>query len=326
MSPLRFLDLDPVTQGFLEYSLEVRRLSPRTIIDMRCTYRQTLAVMVTVRPGVELWRLSFDDYLAWIDLSRRKGRTLPCIAKDISHLKTLIDYAWRSGRVERNALDGFKLKDLGPIVAIPPRVLTIEEARALIFACPRKSVQQKQERMMILLLYGCGLRTGELCHLNAKDIDLERQELFIQGAKGDIQRRVPVPDSVWTELLAFLAEREGGTRRGPLFKTAAKKTRVRQTDVLTAVHAARARAGLSDDIMPKTLRHSYATHLMDAGVDLALISSLLGHKSPSESGVYLHALPGRKEAAVARLSRDPTSSEKEQHQNDREPNDNEEEV
>ena len=308
MNPTRFVDFDPVTDGFLDYSLQVRRLSPRTVVDMRCTYRQVLGVMFAIRPGVELWRLSFDDYLAWVERSRQKGRTVACIAKDISHLRSLIDYAWQSGRTTQNPLDGFKLKDLGPVRSIPPRVLTVEEAQALIESCPRKTVRQKSERMMILLLYGCGLRTGELCRLNAGDIDIERQEIFIQAAKGDIQRRIPVPDSVWTELLAFLTTREGGSKKGPLLKTETKKTRVREVDVLSAVHSARKRAGLSDDIMPKTLRHSYATHLMEAGVDLNVIASLMGHRSPTESGVYLHSLPGRRESAVARLANvpDPT--------------------
>jgi site-specific recombinase XerD len=91
------------------------------------------------------------------------------------------------------------------------------------------------------------------------------------------------------------------TKRGALFLTEVKKTRIRQNDVLVAVHMASKRAGLSESIMPKTLRHSYGTHLMDAGIDLALIASLMGHKSPNESGVYLHALPGTKELAVRRV-------------------------
>jgi site-specific recombinase XerD len=151
---------------------------------------------------------------------------------------------------------------------------------------------------MILLLYGCGLRTGELCALSTQDVDLERQELFIKDAKGGIQRRIPVPESVWTELMAFFAEFR--PKRGALFKTEHKNRRIREKDVLYTVHKMATKAGLGD-LMPKTLRHSYGTHLMDAGVDLVTIASLMGHRSPQESGVYLHALPGRKEAAVARL-------------------------
>lgn len=294
------MGLDPVTEGFLDYLLEVKRLSPRSLVDMRCTYRGVLSVMHEIRPGVELWRLRLDDYLAWMERVRSRGKSTASISKEISHLRSLIDYAWRSGRVERNALDGFKLKDLGVIVHQPPPVLTLEQARALVTGCPRKTDREKRERLTVLLLYGCGLRTGELCRLDAQDLDLERQELFIREAKGDIQRRIPVPDGVWIECLAYLAER--GKKRGALFKTEHKKVRINDVDVLATVHKAAERAGLGDSVVPKMLRHSFATHLMDAGVDLALIASLMGHRTPSESGVYLHALPGRREAAVSLLS------------------------
>ena len=66
--------------------------------------------------------------------------------------------------------------------------------------------------------------------------------------------------------------------------------------------AAAARAELTWKVTPKTLRHSYATHLMDRGVDVAVIARLLGHRSPRETGIYLHALKGRAEEAVDRLS------------------------
>ena len=105
-----------------------------------------------------------------------------------------------------------------------------------------------------------------------------------------------VPSAVWTELLAYLTER--GANRGPLFKTVTRRKRIAPKDVLEIVKEAAARARLDGKVTPRTLRHSFATHLMDAGVDLAVIASLLGHRSPTETGVYLHVLPGRREEAV----------------------------
>jgi integrase/recombinase XerD len=74
------------------------------------------------------------------------------------------------------------------------------------------------------------------------------------------------------------------------------------------VRRAADRAGLSGEITPKVLRHSFATHLMDQGVDLAIIASLMGHRSPQETGVYLHVLGDQTTAAVAKLNQ-PTSQE-----------------
>lgn len=155
-------------------------------------------------------------------------------------------------------------------------------------------------RLIVLVLYGCGLRTSELCALRIKDVDRERQELFIRHGKGDRERVVPIPDGVVTPLLAYLLERGG--KQGPLFRTNAKRRPLRPVLVARAVHQAAARAGLGEDVTPKTLRHTFATHLMDRGVDLAVIASLMGHRSPHETGVYLHVLPDRPREAVDSLS------------------------
>jgi site-specific recombinase XerD len=266
------VDLGPTIEGYIAYLTEVQRLAPRSLIDMRCTFNRAMKVIHTVRPGYELWELTLDDFLRWIEHSRQSGKSVISISKEISHIRGLIDYCWRLGKAKRNVLDGFKLKDLAIKVATPPTVLTVEQARMLIESCERRTALQKRERLMILLLYGCGLRTGELCALSTQDIDIERQELFIKDAKGGIQRRIPVPESVWTELMAFFAEFR--PKRGALFKTEHKNRRIRDKDVLYTVHKAANKAGL-DELMPKTLRHSYGTHLMDAGVDLMTIASLM---------------------------------------------------
>jgi site-specific recombinase XerD len=77
-----------------------------------------------------------------------------------------------------------------------------------------------------------------------------------------------------------------------------KQVRLRSIDICEVVSAAAKRACLSLELTPKMLRHSFATHLMDRGVDVAVIASLMGHRSARETGVYLHRLPGRAEAAV----------------------------
>lgn len=184
---------------------------------------------------------------------------------------------------------------------VVPKFLSIEEARRLVEVCPSHTRLQRRDRLVVLLLYGCGLRTAELCNLDVADMDLERQEIAVRHGKGDRDRRIPVPDAVWTALLAYLAERKG--RRGALIRTEKKQVRFSSKDVGEVVHAATLAAGLAQTVTAKTLRHSFATHLMDRGVDLAVIASLMGHRSAQETGVYLHALPGRRENAVKLLSK-----------------------
>ena len=211
----------------------------------------------------------------------------------------IADYTWRSGRTDRNVLDGLTLED-APRPRMP-RFLTVEQARQLIEACPGGSRQQRRDRLILLLLYGCGLRTAELCQLDVGDVDLERQELVVRHGKGDRARCIPVPEVIWLVVLAYLGERKG--RRGALLRTFEKHVRLRAQHVCGVVAEAGRRAGLPLALTPKMLRHSFATHLMDRGVDLGVIASLMGHRSARETGVYLHRLPGRAEAAVQLLSR-----------------------
>jgi integrase/recombinase XerD len=196
-------------------------------------------------------------------------------------------------------LDGLTLEDSSRSQV--PAFLTIEQARQLIEACPGGTRSERRDRLMLLLLYGCGLRTAELCQLDLSDVDLERQELLVRHGKGDRARRIPVPEGVWMALLAHMAERQG--KRGALLRTTEKRVRIRAQDVCEVVSTAAQRASLAQPLTPKMLRHSFATHLMDRGVDLAVIASLMGHRSAHETGVYLHRLPGRAEAAVNLLSR-----------------------
>jgi integrase/recombinase XerD len=296
MSSQNTARMDPLIEGYLCYLDRIGRKTPRTIVDVRCTLRRAVAQLARVRPGVQLWHLYLEDYLRWLEQERLAGCTESSLAKYLSHLRGFLEYAWRSGRSERNVLDGFSLKHT--LTRVVPKSLTLEEAERLVGATTASSFTERRDRLIILLLYGCGLRTNELCELDVAHVNRERRELLVLKAKGDRPRAVPIPDGLYTELLAYLLDH---ARRGPLFRTTTHKRRLRAHDVCDVVSAAVTRAGLREGVTPRTLRHSFATHLMDRGVDLAIIASLMGHRSPQETGVYLHVLPGRPQAAVRTL-------------------------
>lgn len=289
--------MDPLIEGYLSYLDKVGRKTPRTIIDVRCTLRRATTHFERTRPGVALWHLALEDYLHWLEAERQCGCTESSVAKYLSHVRGLLEYAWRSGRAERNVLDGFSLQH--SLRRSEPQSLNLEQAERLVRATTTPGPTARRDRLIILLLYGCGLRTSELCALDVAHVNRERQELLILKAKGDRPRAIPIPEALYTELLAYLLEHG---RRGPLFRTSIHKRRLRTHDVCEIVATAAVRAGLQAGVTPRTLRHSFATHLMDRGVDLAVISSLMGHRSPQETGVYLHVLPERPQAAVRKLT------------------------
>ena len=294
------LELDPWLEGYLSYQSDVRRMRPRTIVDLRCTLKKMAEFMGEARPGVALWKLKLEDYLYWLNEARARGQADSALAKELSHVRGLLDYAWRSGRSDRNVLDGFSLQD--SLRKEEPRSLTLDEAARLVQLAPRKSAAERRSRLIVLLLYGCGFRTAELCKLDVQSVNVERQEIFVQDGKGGIQRVIPVPGAVWTALLAYLLEE--GRKRGPLFRTQAKRARLNEKEVGAVVKAAAELADVPGKTTARTLRHTFATHLMDSGTDLPLIASLMGHRTPNETGIYLHVLPGKPKEAVQTLFRD----------------------
>ena len=222
MSKSKSPRLDPLMEGYLEYQEHVERRAAGTLKDVRCTLRRVTAAMEQLRPGKSLWELKLTDFIAWLEQQRQAGYSTRGLCKNVSHLRGFLNYAWRSGRCDRNVMSDFYPEHR--CQPKEPESLTVEEALGLVQACPSSTPTERRDRVIILLLYGCGLRTGELCSLKVEDIDTERRELHVKGAKGDIERMIPIPDTVFIEVLAHLLER--GVKRGPLLVTAAKRRRV----------------------------------------------------------------------------------------------------
>ena len=140
--------LTPLVEGYLSYAEDVKRLTARTIVDIRCTLNKVCQYIEEHHPGKELWQLNYEEYLRWVGAQRNAGKSATSLNKQISHIRGMLEYAWRNGRVDRNVLDGFTLKDA--YRKNPPRALTLEEITRLVESMGRKNKLQRKKRMMIL--------------------------------------------------------------------------------------------------------------------------------------------------------------------------------
>jgi len=168
-----------------------------------------------------------------------------------------------------------------------PVVLAPTEVRRLLAAVP-----PGRNRLMVRLAYGCGLRLGEVTHLRVADIDPARRVLWVRHGKGAKDRGVPLPDQLRDELRAYWRD-----RRPPDLLFPGPTGRPLDPSVLQrAIQTARRAAGLPKPATCHTLRHCYATHLLEAGTDLPTLQRLLGHRHLSTTLGYLHLraerLPG----------------------------------
>ena len=164
-----------------------------------------------------------------------------------------------------------------------PVVLSVGEV-GRVLAC----VHRQRYRVCLTLLYACGLRLLEGVHLHVKDIDGERQLLHIHQGKGGKDRYVPLPSTCLKMLRQHWL-----THRNPLWLFPSPleddgNHPMNESGVQRAFCAALQESGIHKKATVHTLRHSYATHLLEAGVNLRIIQSYLGHASPSTTAIYTH--------------------------------------
>jgi site-specific recombinase XerD len=176
-----------------------------------------------------------------------------------------------------------------------PVVLSRPEVRALI-----GSPKYLKHKLVIAMLYGCGLRNYELCNLERSDIDFDRNTVFVKKQKGNYDRYVPLSGLLAKGLKKYFATENPFkwvfnsqvTQQGqPLQYT--------QRGVIWAIKEAKAKTGIKKKVTAHMFRHSYATHLLEDGLDIVSIKELLGHAHIETTLVYLH---------VANLGRQPKFS------------------
>ncbi len=158
-----------------------------------------------------------------------------------------------------------------------PVVLTIEEVRGLINA-----TNNIKHKLILKLLYGCGLRVSEVISLKKEEVNFKEGLIKIRLAKGRKDRFVNIPNSVFNELKNYYELVVGNilfpSNRGGKLTTATIQKIVKNSSK---------KAGIKKDIHPHTLRHSFATHLLEQGTDLRIIQKLLGHSDIKTTQIYL---------------------------------------
>jgi integrase/recombinase XerD len=161
-----------------------------------------------------------------------------------------------------------------------PVVFSTDEVKQVL-----DCVHRFQYRVCLHTIYACGLRLLEGTHLGVKDIDSDRKMLHVVQGKGNKDRYVPLPDHT-----LMLLRHQWLTHRNPrwMFPSQNGLNAMNESAVQKAFQGALRASGVHKDASVHTLRHSYATHLLEAGVDLRIIQSYLGHASPSTTAIYTH--------------------------------------
>ena len=184
-----------------------------------------------------------------------------------------------------------------------PVVLSIAQVRRIL-----GHIRHPRYRVCLSSIYACGLRLGEGVHLQVRDIDGDRMVVHVRQGKGAKDRYVPLPHSTLEMLRQFWSTHRhpewlfpAPTRAGIPPSTATKPMCV--SGVQRCFRAALKESGIQKKASVHTLRHSYATHLLEAGVNLRLIQAYLGHSSPTTTAIYTHLTRAAEHLAADAINR-----------------------
>ena len=229
-------------------------------------------------------RLDLLDYLAVLSLAGRKPRSA---ARVVSCLRQFYQYLLRQGLIQDDPSARVDAPRLGRPL---PKTLTEAEVEALLRAPLTDEPRGQRDRTMLEVLYATGLRVTELVTLTPQSVSLVQGVVRVTG-KGDKERLVPLGEEAVAWLQTYLREGRPDILQGRvcdyLFPTVRSCCMTRQAFWLLIKRYA-LEAGIGKALSPHTLRHAFATHLLNHGADLRVVQMLLGHSDLSTTQIYTH--------------------------------------
>jgi integrase/recombinase XerD len=302
-------NLDRAIEDYLTFLRVERGVAAATIR----AYRSDLGDFAAARGTERDWARGPDAAVRYLAARTKRGRPSdPGLAptslrRRAASIRGFYKFAFGDGLIP---VDVAAHLDLPRMPRLLPETLTVEEVERLLDAAGAEDDPDPvrlRDRALVELLYAAGLRISEALGLDREDLSIDGGFVRVIG-KGDKERLVPIGDvalgvlGTWIEgprsTLLALGHVEPA-RGGPLFLGEHGRRLARQQG-WAAVKRAAAGAGLADRVSPHTLRHSFATHLLEGGADLRIVQELLGHASISTTQLYTHLTGERIREVYAR--------------------------
>ncbi len=284
MSNIRLLKGD-----FLDYIRSEKGLSSHTI-EAYSRDVDLFGVFIGPKPPSSVVP---EDILAFLSFLKGKNYASSSICRMLVAIKVFFRFLKKEGEI---ALDLSRYFDTPKLWQLIPEVLSMEEVEALLNQPKQDDPIGARDKAILELLYATGMRVSELCSLRITDLS----ETFVKvRGKGKKDRIIPVGKKAIAAVDCYLLHFRGTvleTENGPLFVTKTGKAIDRIT-IWSRFKAYAKSAGILKEVSPHTLRHSFATHLLENGADLRLIQDMLGHEDISTTDRYTHVTGNRLKTA-----------------------------
>jgi len=246
------------------------------------------------RDDETLLTASPERFGAWMEQRREQGYQLRSNARVLSSLRSFYRWARLYGHIDSDPLANVTLPKVRPSL---PNTLEEDEVERLLLAPDVGTPLGVRDRTMLELLYACGLRVSELVGLTGDAVNLRQGVVRVRG-KGDKDRLVPMGEEAAEWLAQYLKTARPALMQDPtrpaLFPGRGDNSMTRQT-FWHRIKAHAITAGISRPLSPHTLRHAFATHLLNHGANLRVVQLLLGHSDLSTTQIYTHVAQARLE-------------------------------
>ncbi len=237
--------------------------------------------------GVLLEEVSYDTLQHFVAQLYDLGISPRSIARIISGVKSLYRFLLLEEYVE---VDPSELLESPKIGLHLPTVLSIEEIDRMLSCIDMSKEEGLRNRAIIEVLYSCGLRVSELCHLRMRDVHPEEEFIQVWG-KGRKERLVPISPSALEAIDAYLSSDkrpEAKVGEGEYIFLSRRGKAISRITVFCLIKDLAALAGVNKEVSPHTFRHSFATHLLEGGANLQAIRMMLGHEDIGTTEIYTH--------------------------------------
>ena len=226
-------------------------------------------------------REMIENYMAWL---YERNRSAASQARRLSGIKSFYNYLLINDRIEQLPTDNVENPRLDRTL---PDVLTVAEIDAMLATFDMTTSKGCRDSAMVEVMYSCGLRVSELTSLKISDLFFGEGYIRIVG-KGDKQRLVPISSVARDKIQYYMDFRTPASRSEATVFLNNRGKPLTRVMVFNIIKQAAMLAGVDKQISPHTLRHSYATHLLEGGANIRQVQELLGHESILTTEVYTH--------------------------------------
>jgi len=276
--------LEEKIDSFLNHISVEKGLSPNTVQSYYYDLKQ-FADYCRQQGIPDFDCVTTENIIAFIrshdDMERRS------LARKTVTIRMFYKFLNDEGMLQNNPV---RLLESQKISSTLPDVLSKEEMNKLISSVPTEELQDMRDKVILELMYSCGLRASEVITLKVRDIDLEDELVRIFG-KGSKERIVPVSTTAKTLLIDYLSLYRSKFLKSAMYDEVFLTFQGKPMSRITLWKIIKKRAnesGLKKEIHPHTLRHSFATHLIEGGADLRSVQEMLGHANISTTQIYTH--------------------------------------